>query len=335
MTSRNLFSLATALAVLLLFFLAAPVSVSASYAGDRPPETVIHESNICGGYLFSAGNSTYSGPLAPGDTYTAAFDISLPKGAEIIYERVYIYWAWSKCGQKAVYPSMQILRTGKELSYLSCADRYVDNKGVRGSNDFFSGMDACSGADLKTGDNPFSVQIENTATDNCSFVIQGIGVLGVYADESGKRGQIWVSEGCDMLYAGFGISPEMATSRISFPGRIDVGAVTGADLFLVAPSGGYTRSDIDGKNMLSFNHNGKNSLPSFIEVIIRSLFPGYNGKQWSDIFVSDDIHQIGTDIRDVKAYLRPDGNYAEVRDSGDYLLLTNAVLMVETKEEST
>ncbi|MEA2035098.1 MAG: DUF3344 domain-containing protein [Euryarchaeota archaeon] len=334
MTSRNLFSVTAVPAVLILFFLAAPVSVSASYAGDRPPETVFHE-NISGGYLFSAGNSTYSGPLTPGDRYTATFDMSLPTGAEIIYERVYVYWAWSKCGQKAVYPSMQIVRHSKNQSSLSCADRYVDNKGVRGSNDFFSGMDACSGADLKSGDNLFSVQIENTGTNNSGFVIQGIGVLGVYADESGKRGQIWVSEGCDMLYAGFGISPEMATSRISFPGRINTGAVRGADLFLVAPSGGYTRSDIDGKNMLSFNHNGKDSLPSFIEMIIRSLFPGYNGKQWSDVFVSDDIHQIGTDIRDVKAYLRPDGNYAEIRDSGDYLLLTNAVLMVETKEGST
>ena len=104
-----------------------------------------------------------------------------------------------------------------------------------------------------------------------------------------------------------------------------------ATLELVAPSGGYTRSDQQGINALLFNREEEGRLPSFIETIIESLFPGYNGKEWIDAFDADEVRQVGIDRRDVAQYLRDSGNVACVRDRGDYLLLSNAVLWVETE----
>lgn len=69
-------------------------------------------------------------------------------------------------------------------------------------------------------------------------------------------------------------------------------------------------------------------LPPSFSTIFSLMFPGYKGKEWTDVFEGDELHQIGTEEKEVTRYLRAEGNRIEVRDQGDYLLLTNAVLDV-------
>jgi hypothetical protein len=128
----------------------------------------------------------------------------------------------------------------------------VDNKGFASPSDFFSGMDTFPGGHTP-GKTKVICTVENTGDQNSTFVIQGIGLLAVYECSRSHPGITIVKEGCDMLYNSYGITPEMATSRVDFDPEIDTGRVEQAVLRLVAPSGGYTRSDIIQKNTACFN----------------------------------------------------------------------------------
>ncbi|HRD26527.1 MAG TPA: DUF3344 domain-containing protein, partial [Methanoculleus sp.] len=171
----------------------------------------------------------------------------------------------------------------------------------------------------------------NNATDNRTFVVQGIGLLTVYESPGSSEAIIWVSEGADLLYSSHGITPAMASSKIDFPGTIEKSSLKSAELFLIAPSGGYTREKILVINRLFFNREATSSMPSFFETILSALFPGSSGKEWVNIFDSDETVQIGIDRRDVLPYLRSEGNFALVQDEKDYLMLTNAVLRAEKR----
>ncbi|MDN7024053.1 DUF3344 domain-containing protein [Methanoculleus sp. FWC-SCC1] len=320
----------TVLGIALLIALAAPAS--ASYAGDKPLTTVMAD-EIGGGYAFTLGNSTYSGTLEPGDTYTVAFEQTLPADARITDARAYVYWAWSRVGQQAVYPAMQVALPGVGRQELNRSQRYVDSKGFVSSNDFFSGMDVYPLPAAAVAKNPATVTVANAADDNTSFVVQGVGLLIVYESPSSPQGMLWVKEGCDMLYSSYGVQPEMATNRIEFAGAVDTSAVRSATLQLVAPSGGYTRTDVPQKNAVTVNRNTGDRLPAFIEVILEALFPGYNGREWTDAFDATEQTQVGTDTRDIAPYLRSRENIVTVRDNGDYLLLTNAFLWIDLGEE--
>ena len=308
--------------ILLLGLLAAPAA--ATYAGDRPLSTVFHE-ELRGGYVYTVGNSTYSGALNPEDRYAVSFDIDLPGDATIRHQRIYVYWSWSKLDQNAIYPALSLTRTdtGENLTEVA---RYADSKGFVSTNDFFSGTDVFTTADLAPGENSFTLVLENNATDNRTFVVQGIGLLAVYESPESPEAIVWVSEGADLLYSSYGITPAMASSRIDFPGTIDRSDLASAELFLVAPSGGYTRENIPVINRLFFNREGTGSMPSFFETILSALFPGSSGKEWVNVFDSDETVQIGIDRRDVLPYLRSEGNFALVQDEKDYLVLSNAVL---------
>ncbi|QSZ67986.1 DUF3344 domain-containing protein [Methanofollis aquaemaris] len=317
------------LGVALLAVLLLVPAVSATYAGDRPLETAFHE-EFSGGHLFTLGNSTYSGSLKPGDRYAVDFEIELPEGAAIRYQRLYVYWAWSKLDQKAIYPSVSITRTDTgEL--LNRTGRSVDSKGFVSKNDFFSGMDIFEMAALSPGKNSFTVVLENTAEDNRTFVVQGLALLAVYESPESPEVVCWVKEGADLLYSSYGITPPMATSRIEFEGTVERSDLSSAELLLVAPSGGYTRENIPEINRLFLNREGESSMPSFFESILSALFPGSNGREWVNIFDSDETRQVGIDRRDVLPYLRSENNFAAVRDEKDYLVLTNAVLWAEKR----
>lgn len=323
MSSRS-----TAAGLILLLLLAAPAA--ATYAGDKPLSSVFYD-EFRGDYVYTIGNSTYSGAISPGGQYAVAFDPELPAGATVRYQRLYVYWAWSKLDQSAIYPVLSLTRTdtGEQLTE---AGRYTDSKGFASQNDFFSGVDIFTTEDLNPGKNSFAVILENNATDNRTFVVQGIGLLTVYESQGSPEAIIWVSEGADLLYNSYGITPAMASGRIDFPGTIDRVSLKSAELFLVAPSGGYTREKIPVINRLFFNREGTSSMPSFFEAIISALFPGSNGKEWTNVFDSDETMQVGIDRRDVLPYLRSDGNFAQVQDEKDYLVLTNAVLLAQRKE---
>lgn len=313
--------------LILLLLLAAPAA--ATYAGDKPLLTVLHD-EFQGDYVYTVGNSTYSGAINPGGQYTVAFDPELPADATVRYQRLYVYWAWSKLDQNAIYPVISLTRTdtGEQLAE---AGRYTDSKGFVSQNDFFSGMDIFTTADLNPGKNSFAVVLKNNATDNRTFVVQGIGLLTVYESPGSSEAIIWVSEGADLLYSSHGITPAMASSKIDFPGTIEKSSLKSAEFFLIAPSGGYTREKILVINRLFFNREATSSMPSFFETILSALFPGSSGKEWVNIFDSDETVQIGLDRRDVLPYLRSEGNFALVQDEKDYLMLTNAVLRAEKR----
>jgi len=301
---------------------------AATYAGDRPlADTFRHEGN--GSYLFSTGNSTYSGTLYTGNRYPVSFSADLPQDAVVKYQRYYVYWAWSRKDQQAVYPAITVRGCSVPGSRVEPVARYIDNKGFSSPSDFYSGMDTFSGEALAPGKNEITFEVENTGEGNSTFVIQGVGLIAVYESPSSPDGVILVREGCDMLYNSFGITPQMATSRVDFNSEIDTDRMTKATLELVAPSGGYTRSDVIQKNALYVNSRQESELPAFLSVILDLIFPSAQGKEWTDIFDSDQQQQIGTETLDVTKYITRRANFAAVQDRGDYLLLTNAILHIE------
>lgn len=327
MSSRNLWAPAG-----LIFFLIFTGTVSASYSGDEPLAPVFY-SELNGGYVFSTGDGIYSGQMNPGDEYNASFDIEIPSDAEPVFSRLYVYWAWSNLEKAAIYPSVSVSGKPPGSHKFTITGRYVDSKGFVSSYDFFSGTDSYDVTGIVPGINSFSVDIRNSATDNSTFVIEGLGLLVVYESPSSPLMQIWVNEGCDMLYNDYGITPEMATATAVFNGSVDTGDVESARLELVAPSGGYTRSDIPDKNIVRFNRDTGENLPGFLESIISAIFPGYNGKEWIDCFDSDELRQVGVEARDVGPYLRGNNNVVRVQDRGDYMLFTNAILSIEKEGE--
>jgi len=308
--------------LVLALLLAAPVA--ATYAGDHPL-TPVYGGTLHGDCLYSLGNSTYSGTLEPGDSYAVRFDPLLPAGAEVEFSRIYLYWSWSKQEQSAVYPSIAVSLDGVPVA---SSARYVDSKGFVSKNDFFSGVDAFDAGIAGAGADPITLTATNTAADNATFVIQGAALLIVYRDTGATETTIQVLEGADLLYAAYGITPAMATGTMTFEEPIDTARIDSAELFIAAPSGGYTSTELPEKNSLSFNRGGESGLPSFIQAILDIVFPTANGKTWTDVLDADEARQVGTDRRDVTVWLSPSGNTAELTDNGDYILLSNAVLEV-------
>ncbi|MBN1193801.1 MAG: DUF3344 domain-containing protein [Methanomicrobiaceae archaeon] len=325
--SRNVF-FGCMMTVCLLLSMA---PVTASYAGDLPLK-VVYSAHMRGNYLFSEGDGGYSGTLNPGSGYTTSFFRTIPSGARIVYERIYIYWAWSRLDQAASYPAMEVRLDGPEGPVLEQSARYADSKGFASRNDFFSGMD--SYLPPSPGDPEVTVRIVNTAADGSTFIIQGTSLLTVFEEAGAPESVIWVAEGADLLYRSYGIPEELATSRVEFPGRVDLSRVAMARLYLVAPSAGFAREEIPEMNQLRLNTPGRGELPPLIEPFLKILFPNYQGRIWTDVFSADEDQQIGTASRELRPFLRYSDNFIEVRDNGDYFQLCNAILQVEYREEA-
>ena len=307
------------------------VPVDGSYAWDLPLQIVFFR-HLHGGYLFSEGDGGYSGTLMPGTGYTASFSRTLPDGSEVMFERLYVYWAWSRHDQVASYPVMEIRTGGPDGPLLERSARYADSKGFASKNDFFTGMD--SYLLPETGADTLTIDINNSASDGSTFIIQGTAILSVYNEPNALESAIWVAEGGDLLYRSYGIPPELATTRVEFPGRIDIPRVDSACLFLVAPSAGFSRDETTGMNQLLLNTPGKGALPPLIEPFLSVLFPRYKGKSWTDVFSADENRQVGTAFREIRPFLRYSDNFIEVRDNGDYFQLCNAILQVTYRGEA-
>ena len=307
--------------------LAVSGSVSATYTGDRPLITA-YSGEISGAYSFSTGNSSYSGTLHGGDAYSVEIPAGLPDGVSVEYSRLYVYWTWSRLEQKGAYPSLIATVLPDTSGPLVLKERYYDNKGFAGRNDYYTGMDVYEIAGLTGGDKSLTFIFTNSASDNRTIILQGAAVLTVYSTSQGGKTMIWVDEGADLLYSNYGITPEMATGRAEFSGEIPLSSVGSAHLLLVAPSGGYSQSAIAGKNGLYFNRGGEDAFPEYLRALLHALFPRYGGKFWTDVFAADEVNQIGIESREVAPYLHPAGNTVEVQDNGDYILFTNAVLSV-------
>ncbi len=132
-----------------------------------------------------------------------------------------------------------------------------------------------------------------------------------------------------MIYAEHGITPEMATTTTYFKGDIDAEKVSRAYLITASPSGGLTQGAKQTRNKLYFNE--KAEVTPILGDIIRILFG--SGKVWKDIYMTSESVQIAIDEREVTNYLKTKDNFASIQDSGDYMLVTNAIMVLEFKEE--
>ena len=321
------------LPLLALLSLSLAGTAGATYAGDHPLNSTYY-GDVTGNYLFDMGTSTYQGSVLPGETYEVTYSVDLPADVGVRFQRLYLYWAWSRIGQKAVYPGFRVYDSRQPGTPLTLAARYTDSKGFVSQYDFYSGLDAYELPPLLPGHNAFNINCEQAGLPNSSVIIFGIGVLAVYGSRGGKQSMIWVKEGSDLLYSSYGVSPEMATSDMVFEGKIPEGKIDSADLFLVAPSGGYSRDLEVDINKLLVNRLEEDKTPPLIRTIFSLLFPNYKGKEWSDIFSLDNKTQIGFERKEIKPYLKAENNKVSVRDQGDYMQFTNAILTITTTGEN-
>lgn len=318
-------------AAILLNLLLLITPASATYAGDKPLQNVVHDKHY-GALDFSLGSSKYSGEIGYNKSYLVNFNVEPPAGSSIKVARAYIYWVWSKKGLEGTYPkfNVSLVHSGTTMP-LPAGHMYTDTKGFVSKYDYFSGANAydLSGKISKPGN--YSISLVNTDKNGSTFCVQGIGLLLVYENPKLPMIEYWINEGCDMLYAEYGITPEMATSTTFFEGSINPDNITDARLITVAPSGGYS-SGREARNKLFFNEK-----PSHIPVIgdiIQLLFG--SGKSWENVYQTNDTVQVAVDEKLVGDYLEPTENFVSIQDNGDYLLATNAILVLKLKEpEST
>lgn len=321
----NLKSVAILLNLLLLM---APAS--ASYAGDKPLQTVIHDEHH-GGLDFSLGDSKYSGELTYNKSYMVNFSVNPPAGSSIKVAKAYVYWVWSKKDLEGIYPQFNASLTSSGTAVpLPEGHMYTDTKGFVSRYDYFSGMNTCdlSGKISKPGS--YSISLANTDKNGSTFCVQGIGLLLVYENPKSLIIEYWIGEGCDMLYADYGITPEVATTTTYFKGDINLDNVTDARLITVSPSGGYS-SGREARNKLFFNE--KTSSIPVLGDIIQLLFG--SGKSWENVYQTNETVQVALDEKPVADYLEPAENFASIQDKGDYLLATNAIFVLKFKESES
>jgi len=280
------------LALLLFSALAIPITPAlGSYAGDKPLNTIAH-TEVRGAVSFALGNSTYSGALQENETYTVSFDTAAVAGNEVHLARLYLYWVWSRRENIGVYPTLELV-ANREV--LSPAVTYSDTKGFVGRYDYFSGVTVydCTNS-LARADHaaaPYTVSVTNTDPTGSTFSLQGIGLLVVTECPEGDRNcpkiEYWINEGCDMIYADYGITPEMATSTSYFNGELTVKTVNKATLLTVVPSGGYVSGGEKAHNTLYFNEESRwlKELP-FLKQLLKLIF-GFGGGVWHDVYIAD------------------------------------------------
>lgn len=165
--------------LIMLFCLALAGTAAATYAGDRPlNNTFFGELN--GDYFFSMGDSFYSSSLDPGARYSVNFSVDIPGDAGIRFQRLYVYWGWSRIEQKAIYPVISLRDSRQPDANLTLLNRYSDSKGFVSKYDFYSGLDAYDLPPLLPGANNFSVTLSQDGPPNSSILCFGMAVLAVY-----------------------------------------------------------------------------------------------------------------------------------------------------------
>ncbi|OPY28393.1 MAG: hypothetical protein A4E28_01565 [Methanocella sp. PtaU1.Bin125] len=320
-----------AVAVFAAYLLAVPGIASASYAGDKPLSTVFYD-DFRGSFAFDTGNSTYNGSVVRGNVTVTWVNVTVPENATVRYQRLYVYWSWSMLNQTAIYPTLIVNMTGDREQTLELKDRYVDSKGFVSSYDFFTGMDTYEVPGIGPGSNNFTFTVTQAGPPGSLVSLYGMGLLVVYEDPGEPRRMLWVKEGADMVYNAYGISAEMATSRLAFDGDVPRDLVSEAHLDLVAPSGGYSRYNLPAMNRLLVNYIPDSDVPELMRSLLSILFPKFRGKTWTNFFYWDYASQVGLDSRDITPYIRSRDNHVDVRDMGDYFQLTNAVLSITLKD---
>ena len=283
------------------------------YAGDKPLETYAH-GTVKGDIIYEYGNSSYSSKVFGGSTYTVNHNLTLPAGATVKFARLYNFWTWSATGTTGVYPTMNLQFQGNSLTP---EKEYKDQKGWGAVYDYPSGTWAYDVTNLVKGSGTYTTVVTNANSDTANFVcFDGIGLLVVYEDATGKETEYWINEGCDMVSTmgtSGGLTPEDATVKAPFNGSINLNNVDGARLWTTVQSGGH-----DGIG-LRFNE--------------MNVSGAFNATPYSDLDI-DEARSVGT-------YLLAENNAAQIvppwitDNSGDYLVPSGAILAVSFKDGTT
>lgn len=206
-------------------------TAGATYAADRPLNTTFF-GELNGDYLFSMGDSSYTSSLDPGQIYQVNFSIQAPEDGTITFQRLYVYWAWSRILQQAFYPVIHLQDSRRPSENLTLISRYFDSKGVVGTYDFYTGMDAYELPLLQPGRNDFTVTLHQDGPPNSSVLFFGMGVLAVYENRGFETytGTIdrypGPGETVD-LYASMEALPAAKPTKASLPPAIAVLAAAG------------------------------------------------------------------------------------------------------------
>ena len=162
----------------------------------------------------------------PGGTYTVNHNLTLPADATVKLARLYNFWTWSATGTTGVDPSISLTFQGNTLTPEA---EYSDKKGWGSMYDYPSGTWAYNITDLVKESGNYTTVVTNTHNESGNFIcFDGIGLLVVYEDATGKETEYWINEGCDMvstMSTSGGLTPEDATVKIPFNGSINLSNV--------------------------------------------------------------------------------------------------------------
>lgn len=323
-------------ALMLFGFLAA-----ADYSADQPLTNVEH--GMTRGdlvFVYSEVDVYEKLDSITENTMSQDLELEIPEGATIVTARLYNYVTFSTAENRDVsqpgdtaearmtfngaevlcqYPEglADPLDVSNPVDYANGVIQYWDTKGQGYSSTSYdcpSGTFVWDVTDLIDGSDTYTATITNadgtptTSTGiygNESFATYGFSLLVVYDIEPEGPQPIKryysISEGADILNGnGFYETPEDATTSAFFKGGIPmVKKADSAKLTTVVVS------TEKGLNSISFNNE---YLGQCTQVTDKS---------------------IGVDTFDVKPYLLNHGNFAEIQDSGDYVVASNAFLVVE------
>jgi len=267
------------------------------------PSLVLHEHDtINGSIVYTVGNSSKV-ELAPTNTTTTGFDISIPGGATVKTARLYVYWydSW----YSTVHGDADLDVTFDGQSFTTPDASYTDTKGF-GTYDYPKGTYAYDVTSAVSGTGAYTATIENTAADT-NTMLTGQLLLVVYEDATEPEMEYWITEGCDLLKAdsNYCVSPEEAIANVTFAGTIDV-TDKSASLITVVAQGNEAGTDLS-----------------------------FNAQVWEDVWQTPEgSSKIDIDDRDVTDYLLGNDNVVDFRDTGTQgMQASNAILVVEYAAE--
>lgn len=220
---------------------------AADYTADKNLEEK-YSGIITGEMNYTIGDSYYSPKMWSNDSYvyTTTIPEAIPKNAETVKARLYVYWTWSFNDTNATSskydtgvpdPIMNVTLNGQSLTLLN-ADKYSDTKGYDGY-DYPSGTYCYDVTDKVTpgGVKSYVVNITNEygSQYNQSFNIQAVGLLTLYNYTCSEK-QYWIDEGCDLTLVNETVLPSLATALANFSGLNNNGISSG-ELITAVPAG--------------------------------------------------------------------------------------------------
>ena len=290
---------------------AVTVGESMGYYGDDSIETFEH-GTINGSIVYTIGNSSYADPgelnRLSGDGecgYVVGYNLTLPSNATVRNARLYVYWTWGTDGSEGKDARMNV--TFGENVDISADDRYTDKKGYDPYN-YPSGTYCYNVTDyIKDGNGSmvnYTTIVRNTGEGYAKFAIYGANLLVVYEDLKEPEIEYWINEGCDIIHSfdddgvDYDITPEDATTKISFTGVIDLAEVRQATLITFVTDGTV------GGDELRFNT-----------------------ETWDNVY-EDATQSITIDTRHVTDYLNTSDNYAQIREISEQGMVPSTALLI-------